>query len=90
MSSRSDYKNKGVEQYLMSEALVLAKKYNAKSVESYPEPNSNPNDGFKSWNTFSGYESEFVELGFKKIDKSFGEAGEFYGPMSKKVKFNMI
>ncbi len=81
ITSRSDYKNRGVEQYLMKEALVLAKDYNAKFVESYPEPSSNLKDGFKTWNTFNGYESEFKLLGFKKIDKNFGEAGEFYMPM---------
>lgn len=85
VTSRSDFKNKGVEQYLIEESLKLAKEYKAKFIESYPEPSSNPEDGFKTWNTFSGYEAEFIKNGFSKIEKDFSEAAEFYKPLRKEL-----
>ncbi|MBT4790344.1 MAG: hypothetical protein HON90_02135 [Halobacteriovoraceae bacterium] len=86
VTSRKDYKNKGVENFLVKAAAELAVNMNGKFVEGYPEPKSKNGEGFKTWNTFNGFESCFLENGFSKIDKEIGEAGEFYSVVKKELK----
>jgi len=81
VTSRKDFKNKGVEELLSRKALVLAKDHKAKMVEAYPEPRSEVGQPFKTWNVFNGYQSLFRELGFKQINRDFGGHGEFFAPM---------
>ena len=81
LTTRSDYKNKGVEKVLSNAAIELAKKLKANEVESYPEPNSKEDTSFKTWNTFNGFQSQYKDLGFASIEKEYGSHSEFYNPM---------
>lgn len=81
ITTRDDYKNKGVESTLVQAGIELVKKNNGRSIEVYPEPNSSPNKAFKTWNTFNGYQSDFENMGFCRVDKDFGSREEFYFPM---------
>ena len=83
ITTREDYKNKGLESALAKGGMELAKKKNGHSVEVYPEPGSSPAKPFKTWNTFNGYQTEFENMGFHKIEKDFGSHAEFYYPMKK-------
>jgi GNAT superfamily N-acetyltransferase len=85
VTSRKDYKNKGVESYLIDEAIELAKSLNAKVLESYPEPESSENKPFKTWNTFNGHESHYAKNGFVKTEKSNTEIDEFFSVMKKNM-----
>ena len=85
ITSRIDFKNKGVEELLMKSATELAKSYKSTQIEAYPEPHSQCTERFKTWNTFSGTEKYFTELGYEKIEKDFGSYSEFYCPMLKKL-----
>lgn len=85
ITTREDYKNKGIERLMISAAVDLAKEMKAKEVEAYPEPESKEDAKFLTWNTFNGYQDIFSELGFEKIEKSFGEQGQFYFPMIKNL-----
>lgn len=85
VTSRSDFKNKGVEKLLSTDAIHLARQLSATSIESYPEPNSIEGAAFTTWNTFNGYQSCFEQLGFEKIEKDFGSHAEFYCPMHKSI-----
>lgn len=86
VTSRVDFKNKGIEEVLCKAALILAKRLNAEVVEAYPEPGSDDGQAYKTWNTFNGYQSQFTRLGFEKILKNFGDREQFYFPMRKKLK----
>ena len=85
ITSRRDFKSKGVEEFLMKVTTGLAKDYNAAVVEAYPEPGSETTDSFKTWNTFSGTEKFLSELGYDKIKKDFGCCSKFYLPMKKEL-----
>ena len=87
VTTRKDYKNKGLENALVLAGIELVKKYNGLSVEAYPEPGSVPGRPFKTWNTFTGYQFEFENLGFQKIERDFGSTAEFYYPMKKILNF---
>jgi hypothetical protein len=86
VTSRSDFKNRGVEELLSSEALKLAESFKAVAVEAYPEPGSQAGQEFKTWNVFNGHQSHFSRLGFEKIPKNFGEHEKFFFPMHKIFK----
>lgn len=86
VTSRSDYKNKGVEELLSTEALKLAEKMKAIAVEAYPEPASLVGQEFKTWNVFNGYQSHFEQLGFEKIPKNFGDQEKLFYPMKKIIR----
>ena len=83
ITTRKAYKNKGLENALVLAGIDLVKKKKGHSVEAYPEPGSVPGKLFKTWNTFNGYQSDFENLGFQKIEKDFGSRAEFYYPMKK-------
>lgn len=83
VTSRSDYKNKGVEDFLVSEATALAKEYKATHVEAYPEPKSQSGSEFKTWNSFNGFESKYFAEGFERVDKELGECSEFFSVVRK-------
>jgi ribosomal protein S18 acetylase RimI-like enzyme len=85
VTTRSDFKDKGVEKILIKAAVELAKELNAENVEAYPEPKSEEGKPFKTWNTFNGYQDNYQSLGFKKIKQDFGEREKYYHPMSIKV-----
>ena len=89
VTTRSDYKNKGVEKILAKEAVELAKKLKASEIESYPEPKSKDGEAFKTWNSFNGYQDNYNELGFTKIEKDFGSHSEFYHPMRYFLDINL-
>jgi hypothetical protein len=86
VTSRADLRNKGVEEILCDEALKLAVKLQAKTVECYPEPESTPGKEFKTWNVFNGFESHFKKIGFRNITKDFGEREKFFRPMQKNIE----
>jgi len=86
VTSREDFKNRGVEDLLCKEALKLASKLEARVVEAYPEPGSKQGQPFKTWNTFNGHQSYFSQLGFEKIPKDFGGREKFYYPMQKALE----
>ena len=86
VTARADKKNHGIEERLCSEALLLAEKLKAQSVESYPEPESERGKNFKTWNTFNGFESHFRKLGFVAMTKDFGERANFFRPMRKVLR----
>ena len=71
---------------LCTDALKLASSLKAKVVEAYPEPGSQRDQEYKTWNTFNGFESHFSKLGFKKIPKDFGDHEKFYRPMQTTVE----
>ena len=81
VTSRKDYKNKGVESYLIGDVIELAKSLNARILESYPEPSSSDDKPFKTWNTFNGHESDYVKSGFVKAQNT--NIGEFFSIMKK-------
>lgn len=84
VTSRKDYKNKGVENFLVDEAIELAKTLNAKKVEAYPEPGSCDTKPFKTWNTFNGYETHYLNRGFVKT-KLNEEIDDYFSVMKKDV-----
>lgn len=86
ITSRADFKNKGVEALLTEAALKLAAKLKARVVEAYPEPGSCEGQNYKTWNVFNGYQSQFFQLGFEKIPKDYGGHEEFYFPTQKIIK----
>lgn len=86
LTTREDYKNKGIEKILSIAGVELAKKKNATFIEVYPEPRSSIDKEFRTWNIFSGHQLTFEELGFKKINKNFGNQEEFYFPMRLMLK----
>lgn len=61
----------------MKSVTELAKSYNATGVEAYPEPKNKTTGTFATWNTFSGTEQYFKELGYQKIEKDFGDCSNF-------------
>ena len=81
LTSRSDFKEKGVEDFLSQEAVKLAREYRATELEAYPEPDSHSDQPFTTWNSFSGYQSCFRELGFE-LSK---EVDQFFCTMRKKL-----
>ncbi len=85
VTSRTDFKNQGVEELLSTNAIKLAIKLQARIVEAYPEPGSKSGQEYKLGNVFNGYQSHFSELGFEKIPKDFGDCGKFYSPMQKTI-----
>lgn len=86
VTSRIDFKNKGVEELLSEAAVKLAVKLRATGVEAYPEPGSQVGREFKTWNSFSGYESQFLGMGFEKIKtKDLGECGAFFSAVRKSL-----
>ena len=83
ITTRTDYKNKGLESVLVQAGIELVKKKNGQSIEVYPEPGSSPTNSFKTWNTFNGYQSDFENMGFLKIERDFDSHAQFYYPMKK-------
>jgi len=81
LTSRKDYKGKGVEEALSQAAVELGRTLSAQSIEVYPEPGSQVGQPYQTWNTFHGHQSTFESLGFKKIDKDYGSHEEFYNPL---------
>ena len=84
--TRKDQKNLGIEEILTEAATKLAFECGAKRIEGYPEPGSNKAKSFATWNTFNGYQDCYENLGYKKIDRNFGEQSEFFYPMEKNVE----
>jgi hypothetical protein len=83
ITSRRDYKNKGIENLLMLAAGEVAKKLKGESIEAYPEPGSRKELDFKTWNTFNGYEDSFLEAGYAKLEKGLGEVEKFFSVVKK-------
>lgn len=86
VTSRHDFKNRGVEKRLSEAALELATSLNARFVEAYPEPDSQTGVGFKIGNSFSGYESELTELAYERVERDYGLFAKFYRPMRKMLE----
>lgn len=86
VTARADLKNHGIEEVLCSEAVKLAERLKAQTVESYPEPGSEPGKNFQTWNTFNGFESYFLKLGFEVIPNDLDERKQFYRPMQKSLR----
>ncbi|MCX6118584.1 MAG: hypothetical protein NT027_13660 [Proteobacteria bacterium] len=68
LTSRSDWRGRGVETFLSKAAVDFCLSKGAKLIEAYPEPGSIPENGFKLGNSFSGYESDFLKLGFLPVN----------------------
>lgn len=84
VTSRTDFKGKGVEPFLVSAALRLAEEMNATIVEAYPEPGSSTEAGFVTWNTFGGFEADLEIHGFERVEAQVDHGVE-YCPMQKKI-----
>ena len=83
VTSRKDYKQMGVETQLVKAATVLAEQLGATTIEAYPEPDSHPEQVFKTWNTFSGYHSDYSYLNYTK--KKSALEGEFFLTLIKQI-----
>ena len=83
---REDYKNKGIQKILAEAACNLVKELNGKKIEAYPEPSSDPEKNFSTWNIFNGHQSTYEDIGFQKIERNYGEHSKFYFPMFKTIK----
>ena len=83
VATRKDYKNKGIDGFLVAEATKLAKQFKGTSVEGYPEPGSKQGEAFKTWNTFNGRESFFLENGYSRVDKDLKGSAEYYAVVKK-------
>lgn len=85
LTSRKDFKDRGVEAVLANAATHLAIELGAQRIEGYPEPNSSESKAFSTWNTFSGHQKTFEALGYRSL-KTVDEAhSEFFECMEKKV-----
>ncbi|PCJ20731.1 MAG: hypothetical protein COB02_00040 [Candidatus Cloacimonadota bacterium] len=84
-TSRQDYKSKGVESYLLDEVTKLCKSMSGSNLEVYPEPKSIEGEEFKTWNTFNGYESYFLQNNFKKPQETPPELSNFFSILNKKL-----
>ena len=51
---------------MLRQAEEYLKQIQARKVEAYPETGSIAGQNFKTWNTFCGFESDFIESGFKR------------------------
>lgn len=76
VTSRKDFKDSGIESRLVEAATDLALALGATQIEAYPEPASKVSQPFKTWNTFSGYASDYERLGYLK--NSSDSEGEFF------------
>jgi len=85
LSSRKDYKNKGVETVLVNAATQLAIELGAQRIEGYPEPKSEEKQAFSTWNTFSGHQKSFENLGYTPLKTGNNTHSEFFQIMEKKI-----
>lgn len=64
----SDYRGMGLEKEMLTHAEQFLKERSAVRVEAYPEPSSEQGKPFRTWNTFCGYETDYIEAGFEKLE----------------------
>jgi len=63
-----EYRGKGIEKQMLAFAEEYLKMKGASRVMAFPEPKSEPDKPFTTWNIFCGYESDYIEAGFKKLE----------------------
>ena len=83
LTTRKDYKNQGIETLLARAATDLAMTLGAQRIEAYPEPYSHPNQVFTTWNTFSGHQDSFADLGYTVCSTKDTTHAEFFQLMEK-------
>ncbi|NQY99891.1 MAG: GNAT family N-acetyltransferase [Bdellovibrionales bacterium] len=64
----AEYRGKGLEKEMLVQAELYLAEQSAKRVEAYPEPGSRQGSPFSTWNTFCGYESDYLQAGFEKLE----------------------
>ncbi len=82
VTSRQDWRQRGVERILIEAANILAGNLDAQAIEAYPEPNSREGQAFQSWNHFNGYQDVYLAQGYQAREAP----SEFYAPLQRSLE----